>query len=104
MCARTHADQSYVRHKKYLVHDPENALSVGERIQAQACRPLSARKRFALLKSLGFAGSSGGAQSGASEDERRARAEAALPADQREWMRIEERVHAERAARGRQPQ
>lgn len=89
-----------MRHKKYLVHDPENALSVGERIQAQACRPLSARKRFALLKSLGFAGTSGNTQSAESEDARRARAEAALPADKRAWMHIEERVRAERAARG----
>lgn len=90
-----------MRHKKYLVHDPENVLSVGERIQAQACRPLSARKRFTLLKSLGFPGGTASEQETGTEEERRERAMAALSADQREWMRIEERVRAEaRSPRG----
>ena len=46
--------KSYVRHSKYLVHDPDSVLTIGERIRAQACRPLSARKRFVLLERLGF--------------------------------------------------
>ena len=85
--------KSYVRHKKYLVHDPEEKLSIGERIRAQACRPLSARKRFALLESLGFAQRApAGADAVEAERLRRERAEAAMSADQREWLRIEERV------------
>ncbi|WFD34401.1 hypothetical protein MCUN1_001242 [Malassezia cuniculi] len=99
--AKTVTMTTYIRHKKYLVHDPENVLSVGEHIQAQACRPLSARKRFTLLQSLGFPAGHGSSHGAISEEERRARNEAALSADQREWMRIEERVRAEaRAQRG----
>lgn len=85
-----------MRHKKYLVHDPEESLTVGERIRAQACRPLSARKRFVLLERLGFQSQ----QDEAPVDEeaqalRRLRAEAAMPAEQRLRIEIERRVKEE---------
>lgn len=89
--------QTYVRHNKYLVHDPESSLSIGELIRAQACRPLSARKRFVVTERLGF-------QHGASTDAttqadaerlRRERTEASMPAAQREWLDIEQRVRDE---------
>lgn len=41
--------QEYTRHKKYLIHDEENKLAIGDNITVEACRPLSARKRFTLL-------------------------------------------------------
>lgn len=83
-----------MRHKKYLVHDPESKLSIGERIRAQACRPRSARKRFTLLESLGFAQPAPQhiSDPAAAEQERRARAEASMNADQRAWLQIEEKV------------
>ena len=91
-----------MRHKKYLVHDPEETLSIGERIRAQACRPLSARKRFALLESLGCAQQTPtNADAVAAERLRRERAEAAMSADQREWLRIEERVRETQRMRGK---
>ncbi|PKI85187.1 hypothetical protein MVES_000977 [Malassezia vespertilionis] len=82
--------KTYVRHKKYLVHDPENKLSVGERIRAQACRPLSARKRFVLLESLGFRGDAQGSHSAEAEELRRLKTEASMPAAERERARIEQ--------------
>lgn len=36
--------------KQYLVHDDENRAKVGERVQFIATRPLSARKRWRLVK------------------------------------------------------
>lgn len=36
------------RTKKFLVHDPENAAQVGDRVTIVACRPISKLKRFAL--------------------------------------------------------
>lgn len=39
-----------VRTKKYLVHDEGNTAQVGDRVTIVACRPISKRKRFALVK------------------------------------------------------
>ena len=39
-----------VRTKKYLVHDEGNTAAVGDRVTIVACRPISKRKRFALVK------------------------------------------------------
>jgi len=61
-------------------------LSVGDRIIAQACRPLSARKRFTLSSLVG------GANAG---EERRAAAEKMISAEEREKMRIERVVKEE---------
>ncbi|PWZ02004.1 nucleic acid-binding protein [Testicularia cyperi] len=76
----------YIRHKKYLVHDEKNTLSVGDKIVASACRPLSARKRFTLLDKVGTE---------AQAEARRAKAEAFMPAIEKEKMRIEQLVKNE---------
>ena len=36
------------RFKKYLVHDENNTVNVGDMISAVECRPLSAKKSFRL--------------------------------------------------------
>lgn len=36
------------RFKKYLVHDENNVMNVGDTVTAVECRPLSARKSFRL--------------------------------------------------------
>ncbi len=36
------------RFKKYLIHDADNSLSVGDEIVAVECRPLSKSKSFEL--------------------------------------------------------
>lgn len=36
--------------KKYLVHDEANAANVGDTVKITECRPMSARKRFRLVK------------------------------------------------------
>ena len=38
------------RFKKYLVHDEQNEVNVGDTIQAIECRPLSKNKSFRLLE------------------------------------------------------
>jgi small subunit ribosomal protein S17 len=38
------------RRKKFMAHDPENECSVGDKVQIIEHRPLSARKRWHLLK------------------------------------------------------
>ena len=40
------------RFKKYLVHDEQNVVNVGDTISAIECRPLSKSKSFRLLKVL----------------------------------------------------
>ena len=40
------------RHKKYMAHDPENACSVGDKVQIIEHRPLSAKKRWHLVSIL----------------------------------------------------
>jgi len=41
------------RFKKYLVHDENNELKVGDEIVAIECRPISKRKAFRLKSILG---------------------------------------------------
>ncbi|KAF8587490.1 nucleic acid-binding protein, partial [Ramaria rubella] len=36
------------RSKKYLTHDPENSLKMGDTVLIRNCPPISARKRFRL--------------------------------------------------------
>jgi len=88
-----------VRHTKYLVHDPDNALSIGEHIRAQACRPLSARKRFVVVERLGFQNAPTHDEPESSQALHRAQTEAAMSAAQREWIKIEQRVKNEAKAR-----
>ena len=38
------------RHKKFMAHDPSNECGVGDKVQIIESRPLSARKRWHLLK------------------------------------------------------
>ena len=40
----------YLSSKKYLVHDQYQLAKIGDRVRIIACRPLSRRKRFRLLK------------------------------------------------------
>lgn len=93
--------QTYVRHKKYLVHDEHSELQIGERIRAQACRPLSARKRFTLLERLGFKDmpTTHDEHGTPADERRRQKADAAMSAEQRERLRIEQRVKEEMRAR-----
>lgn len=39
-----------VRTKKYLVHDPDNTVSVGDKVTIVGCRPISKMKRFMIAK------------------------------------------------------
>ncbi len=41
------------RFKKYLVHDENNSLNVGDVIVAVECRPMSKRKSFTLKSVVG---------------------------------------------------
>ncbi|WFD46463.1 hypothetical protein GLX27_001098 [Malassezia furfur] len=93
--------KTYVRHKKYLVHDEHSELQIGERIRAQACRPLSARKRFTLLERLGFKDmpTTHDEHGTPADERRRQKADAAMSAEQRERLRIEQRVKEEMRAR-----
>ncbi|WFC97854.1 hypothetical protein MYAM1_000575 [Malassezia yamatoensis] len=89
--------KTYMRHKKYLVHDENSELQIGERIRAQACRPLSARKRFTLLERIGYNHMpTEHDEHGTIADElRRRKADAAMSAEQKERLRIEKRVKDE---------
>lgn len=40
------------RFKKYMIHDEQNQLKIGDVIHAVECRPLSARKKFRLQSVL----------------------------------------------------
>lgn len=80
----------YIRHKKYLVHDEKNSLSVGDKIIAEACRPLSARKRFTLSDRIGTRKEA---------HARRAKAESFMSAEDKEKIRIEQLVKDETAKR-----
>jgi small subunit ribosomal protein S17 len=45
--------KKYVRrHKKFMAHDPENSCGVGDKVQIIESRPMSRRKRWALVKIL----------------------------------------------------
>ena len=76
------------------MHDPLEQLSVGDMIKAQACRPLSARKRFTLAQIMGRK------EEGA---ERRAVAARMMSAEDKEKLRIEQRVKTELANANRSP-
>ncbi len=38
-----------VRSKKYLAHDEQNRLKVGDNVRIRECRPISKRKRWEVL-------------------------------------------------------
>lgn len=40
------------RHKKYLIHDENNGLNIGDFVSALECRPLSKTKSFRLKSVL----------------------------------------------------
>lgn len=41
--------KKYLRHsKKFLVHDPGNTLTVGQRVSIRETRPISKRKHFVI--------------------------------------------------------
>lgn len=42
--------KQYSIRTKYMAHDPKNEAEVGDRVMITETRPLSARKRFKLLK------------------------------------------------------
>jgi len=37
------------RSKRYTAHDETNAMSVGDMVRIQECRPISRRKRFEVI-------------------------------------------------------
>ncbi len=39
-------------HKKYKVHDADNACLVGDKVQIRECRPISKHKKFFVEKIL----------------------------------------------------
>ena len=43
------------RFKKYLVHDEDNTLNVGDKVIAVECRPMSKTKSFTLKSVVGAA-------------------------------------------------
>ncbi|KAK0545960.1 hypothetical protein OC846_005456 [Tilletia horrida] len=81
--------KTVTKHTKYLIHDEKNQLLVGDNVVAQACPPLSARKRFTFLELVG------GTEAGAA---RRLKSQQLLGAEERERVRIEGIVKAERQA------
>jgi small subunit ribosomal protein S17 len=44
--------KQYTVNTKFMAHDGKNEAKVGDRVAITECRPLSARKRFALSKVL----------------------------------------------------
>ncbi|KAE8206010.1 hypothetical protein CF335_g2105 [Tilletia laevis] len=81
--------KTVTKHKKYLIHDEQNQLLVGDHVIAEACAPLSARKRFRFVELVG------GVDAGA---ERRLRSQQLMAAEDRERVRIEAIVRAETQA------
>ncbi|KAK0532006.1 hypothetical protein OC835_003482 [Tilletia horrida] len=85
--------KTVTKHKKYLIHDEQNQLLVGDNVVAEACPPISARKRFRFVELVG------GVEAG---EARRLRSQQLMAAEERERVRIEGIVRAERqAATGR---
>lgn len=39
------------RSKRYLVHDPNNAVGVGDMVEIEQCRPISKRKHYRIIRS-----------------------------------------------------
>ena len=52
MFAHTTFKRVIRRRKKYLVHDGENTLKVGDQVRIVETRPISRRKRWRLLEVL----------------------------------------------------
>lgn len=44
--------KQYTVTRKFMAHDETNQAHEGDRVQIEECRPLSARKRFTLVKVL----------------------------------------------------
>jgi small subunit ribosomal protein S17 len=44
--------KQYTVNTKFMAHDEKNEAKVGDRVSIVECRPISARKRFALSKVL----------------------------------------------------
>ena len=44
------------RFKKYLIHDENNSLNIGDFVAAVSCRPLSKKKSFRLKEVISKAG------------------------------------------------
>lgn len=42
--------KQYLVTKRYMVHDEKNEAVVGDKVSIMSCRPLSARKRYTLIK------------------------------------------------------
>ncbi|MEX0930942.1 MAG: 30S ribosomal protein S17 [Candidatus Paceibacterota bacterium] len=43
--------KKFIRHsKKFLVHDPDNTATVGQKVEIKETRPISKRKRFTLVR------------------------------------------------------
>ncbi|KAE8221428.1 hypothetical protein CF319_g5215 [Tilletia indica] len=81
--------KTVTKHKKYLIHDEQNQLLVGDHVIAEACPPLSARKRFRFVELVG------GVDAGSA---RRLRSQQLMAAEDRERVRIEAIVRAETQA------
>jgi small subunit ribosomal protein S17 len=47
--------KQYTVNTKFMAHDEKNKANVGDRVSIVECRPISARKRFALSKVLDHA-------------------------------------------------
>lgn len=41
--------KALLRHKNYLVHNPDNGFEIGDTVKIIECRPISRRKRFTIL-------------------------------------------------------
>lgn len=42
--------QQFLKHKKFLVHDPDSLSVVGDKVEIRHCTPVSKRKHFELLR------------------------------------------------------
>ncbi len=45
-------ERRYKEHSRYKAHDEENAHSVGETVVIEECRPLSAGKRWRVVREV----------------------------------------------------
>lgn len=48
--------KQYTVTTKFMAHDEKNEAQLGDKVSIQECRPLSARKRFTLVKVIEKAG------------------------------------------------
>lgn len=42
--------KQYSRSTKYIAHDEKNEANVGDKVEVEECKPISARKRLTLVK------------------------------------------------------